>query len=182
MGQRGIGIVGARTLPESYREQVSEVVRYLIDRDYLIHTGGAVGADQFALEAVISQGAVARGALFTPWQSVAGFPRAVQRSVDYFVSHRGRVRWGSVPQGSSRGVVIAGLLHRNERLVSSSYGVVAFLHGESRGTTRTVREACRRGLRVVVFLCSDDAVLPEVEGSWAELSCGCFSGAYIYKR
>ena len=179
---RGVGIVGARALPDSYREQIREVVSYLLEHSYLVHTGGAMGADQFALDALIELGAISRGVLFTPWTGLEGFPRAVQRQVQYYTSHRGRVSWGSVPHRASRGTVIAGLLHRNERLVRASYGVVAFLHGESKGTSRTVREACRRGLRVVVFLCGD-AVLPEVSGSWVQLSCDFpWSGVYLFRR
>ena len=52
--RRGVGIVGARALPAyaeatsarpavDYRRLVGDVVRYLVEREYLIHTGGAVG-------------------------------------------------------------------------------------------------------------------------------------------
>jgi hypothetical protein len=184
MSQRGIGIVGARALPDSFREQVSAVVRYLVERDYQIHTGGAMGADQFALEAVISSGAYDRAVLFSAWSCVAGFPRSVQRHVDYYISHRGRVDWGFVQPGASRGIAISGLLARNIRLVSASYGIVAFLYGDSHGTTRTVLQAISRRLKVVVFVCGGEARLPEVSsGHWVELSCASpWGGGFLYRR
>jgi hypothetical protein len=179
----GIGIIGARALPDSFREQVSAVVRYLLERDYQIHTGGAMGADQFALEAVISSGAYDRAVLFSAWSCVAGFPRSVQRHVDYFISHQGRVDWGFVQPGASRAIAISGLLARNTRLVSASSGVVAFLYGESHGTTRTVLQAIRSGLRVVVFLGGGGAVLPALRsGRWVQLRCGIWEGGFMYRR
>ena len=183
ISQRGIGIVGARALPDSFREQVSAVVRYLVERDYQIHTGGAVGADQFALETVISQRAFDRCVIYSAWTSLSGFPRGVQRFVDYFVSHQGRVDWGFVQPSSSRGIVVAGLLARNTRLVSASSGLIAFMYGQSSGTRRTVLEAVRRGLRVVVFLCGGGAVLPELSsGRWLQLRCGLWEGAFMFNH
>ncbi|MDR2406986.1 MAG: DNA-protecting protein DprA, partial [Bacteroidales bacterium] len=74
----GIGIVGSRELPESFRGQISDVVRYLLERGYHIHSGGAVGADLFVLQSVIDCGAYSRAAIFSAWSSVVGFPRIVQ--------------------------------------------------------------------------------------------------------
>ena len=122
-----VGIVGARALPPEYKEKVSSVAKYLLGKGYQIHLGGAYGADQYALEAIISAGAVSKGVLFSAWSSVAGFPREVQKYVDYFVSHQGKVLWGLVPPHSSRSVAIAGLLSRNQRLVNASSGLVAFI-------------------------------------------------------
>ncbi len=180
---RGVGVVGARALPDSFRAQVAGVVRYLVERGYQIHTGGAVGADQFSLETVISLGAYDRAVLFSAWAGLAGFPRSVQRHVDYFVGHQGRVDWGFVQPGSSRGIAVAGLLARNQRLVSASSGLVAFLYGDSRGTLRTVSQAIERRLRVVVFLCGGGAVLPVYRrGRWVQLRCSdCWAGAYIFR-
>jgi predicted Rossmann fold nucleotide-binding protein DprA/Smf involved in DNA uptake len=63
--ERGIGIVGSRELPESFRPQVSAVARYLLARGYHLHTGGAVGADLFALQSVISASAYSRAVIFS---------------------------------------------------------------------------------------------------------------------
>lgn len=184
ISQRGIGIVGARALPSQFSGQVSQVVRYLLERGYRIHSGGAIGADQFALQAVISQGACSRAAIFSAWQSVAGFPRQVQPAIEHFLSHDGQVVWGDVGLHALRSHVTVGLLARNTRLVKASYGIVAFMYGDSAGTRRTVLEAIRQGLRVVVFLCGGGAVLPAVrDGRWVALHCPgqCWAGAFIFR-
>lgn len=184
ISQRGIGIVGARALPDVFSEQVSSVVRYLLKRDYQIHTGGAMGADFFALQAVIAAGSIERGMIFSAWSSVIGFPISVRPVVEHFIAHRGRVSWGIVPAHSSRSLAIAGLLSRNQRLVRSSVGLVAFLYGESSGTIRTIRYSISRGIRVVVFLCGGGAVLPEISsGRWIPLRCSeqCWGGGYIFR-
>ena len=178
----GIGVVGARELPVDFREKVSGVARYLLDRGYHIHSGGAVGTDMYALQSVISAGAYSRASIFSAWASVSGFPREVQPFIEQFIRHEGHISWGMVQPRSHRGVVVAGLLARNLRLVRSSVGLVAFLYGESRGTTGTVIQAIQRGLRVVVFPCGGGAALPRIEsGVWKELRCGgIWSGAFRF--
>lgn len=181
---RCVGIIGARALPDSFREQVSAVVSYLVERGYQIHSGGALGADLFALRAVIEQSACSRSVIFSPWASASGFPRVVQPYIEQFLSHSGRVEWGMTRPHSSRSLAVAGLLARNQRLVSASSGIVAFLYGESRGTTQTILQAIARGLRVVVFLCGGGAVLPRLGcGRWVELRCSgtCWAGAYLFR-
>jgi len=183
--RRGIGIVGARALPDSFREQVSDVVSYLLERAYQIHSGGALGADLFCLQALVEQRAFSRGVIFSPWVSVPGFPRAVQPYIEQFVAHSGRIDWGFVRPHSSRSLIVAGLLARNQRLVSASAGIVAFLYGESSGTTQTILRAIDRGLRVVVFLCGGGAVLPPLRrGRWIQLRCSvdCWQGAYLHRE
>lgn len=184
MGERGIGIVGARALPDSFRGQVSDIVRYLLERDYHIHTGGALGADMYVLQALIEQRAIDRGLILSAWASADGFPREVQRYVEHYISHSGRVSWGIVPARSSRALAVAGLLARNQRLVRSSVGIVAFLYGDSTGTIRTIREAIRLDRRVVVFVCGGDARVPELSsGRWVELRCSSpWGGAFLYRR
>jgi len=171
-------------LPSQFSEQVSQVVSYLLERGYRIHSGGALGADQFALQSVISQGACSQAAIFSAWSSASGFPQRVQPSIQHLLSHGGSVVWGVVAPRSSRQAVTVGLISRNIRLVRSSLGVVAFLYGESRGTSRTIRAAISSGRRVVVFLCGGGASLPEVpSGRWVELHCSgqCWSGAFLYR-
>jgi len=50
-------VVGARVLPEAWASQVAEVVRFFLERGWGVGSGGARGADQFALEAVVAGGA-----------------------------------------------------------------------------------------------------------------------------
>lgn len=185
VSQRGIGIVGARALPDSFREQIAGVIAYLIQYDYHIHSGGALGADLFALQALIQQRAYSRGFLFSAWSSVQGFPREVQALVEDYIRHDGQVSWGLIQPRAPRGLAIAGLLSRNQRLVRASIGLVAFLYGESRGTIGTVLYAIQRGIRVVVFVCGDGAQLPRVSsgvGVWRQLRCKeqCWAGAYLF--
>jgi predicted Rossmann fold nucleotide-binding protein DprA/Smf involved in DNA uptake len=180
---RGIGIVGARALSDSYRAQVTDVVRYLLDKGYHIHTGGAAGADLFVLQSVLDCGAYSRAVIFSAWSGVSGFPRIVQPYIQQYIHHGGQVSWGVVQPHSSRRMVIDGLLLRNSRLVCASVGIVAFLYGGSRGTCGTVRQAIRRGIKVVAFDCGGGSVPPVISGSnWCRLKCsGCFCGAYLWR-
>ncbi len=68
------GVIGSRSLPASFAPLVSRVVSLLLSRGYSIASGGAVGADSFALEAVIQQGAASRGIIHSAWASASGFP------------------------------------------------------------------------------------------------------------
>lgn len=89
-----IGVIGSRELPESFRAQVSGIVQDLIARGYYIHTGGALGADAFALEAVISADSCSQAVVFSPWVSVSGFPVAVQPAIRQLIAYGGQVDWG----------------------------------------------------------------------------------------
>lgn len=162
-----VGVVGSRSLPASFAPLVSRVVASYLARGFTVASGGAVGADQFALSALVEQGASPRGVVFSAWQSAGGFPAPVRPLVARFVASGGRVVLGSGLLGGSRGSVVSALLARNRRLVSSSSVLVAFLHGPSRGTLYTVRQALGLGVPVVVFLCGGGACLPP------DLSSGC---------
>ena len=50
---KSVGIVGARALPQEYKNNIQEVVKYLVNKNYVIHSGGALGADLFVLESLI---------------------------------------------------------------------------------------------------------------------------------
>jgi predicted Rossmann fold nucleotide-binding protein DprA/Smf involved in DNA uptake len=154
------GVVGSRSLPASFAPLVSHVVSLLLSRGYSIASGGALGADSFALEAVIQQGASARGIIYSAWASASGFPSSVQPQVSRFLASGGQVVWGSCPVGASRQEAVSALLGRNRRLVSASSVIVAFLHGSSRGSLYTVRQAVEQGVPVIVFLCGGGASLP----------------------
>ena len=53
---RFVAVVGARALPKSWASQVGAVVGHFLERGWGIGSGGARGADQFALEAVLAAG------------------------------------------------------------------------------------------------------------------------------
>lgn len=162
------GFVGSRSLPASFSPFVASLVFAFRARGFLVASGGAVGADQFALSALVEQGVSASGVVFSAWSSASGFPAPVRPSVGRFLAGGGQVVWGSASPGAPRQQAVSALLGRNQRLVSACSCLVAFLHGSSRGTLFTVRQAVRRGIPVYVFLCGGGALLP------AELASHCF--------
>ena len=162
------GFVGSRSLPASFSPLVSSLVSAFRARGFLVASGGAVGADQFALSALVEQGGSASGIVFSAWVSSSGFPASVRPLFSRFLASGGQVVWGSGSVGASRSSVVSALLSRNERLVAACSVLVAFLHGSSRGTLFTVRQAVRRGIPVYVFLCGGGASLP------ADLAAHCF--------
>src|SRR5262245_58752136 len=143
VGHRFVAVVGARALPEAWGAQVAAVVRFFIDHTWGISTGGARGADQYALETVVATGrpACARSVVLLP--GTLGAARTA--ALTAFQALGGRVVAGS---GAGR----AALLGRSGRLARESAGVVAFLWGPSRGSVYTVREAIRAGKPAAVVL------------------------------
>ena len=162
------GFVGSRSLPASFSPLVASLVSAFRARGFQVASGGAVGADQCALSALIEQGASASGVVFSAWSSAGGFPASVQPFIGRFLAAGGQVVWGSASPGAPRQQAVSALLGRNQQLVSACSCLVAFLHGSSRGTLFTVRQAVRRGISVYVFLCGGGASLP------ADLASHCF--------
>ena len=163
-----VGVIGSRSLPESFAPQVAAVVSRFLSLDYRVASGGAVGADSYALSALLQEGAADQGVIFSAWQSASGFPASVRPQVARFLASGGQVVWGSASPGSPRQVAVSALLGRNQRLVSACFILVAFLHGSSRGSLYTVRQAVSRGIPVIIFLCGD-ARLP------GDLAPHCFA-------
>jgi hypothetical protein len=129
-----------------------------------IGSGGARGADQFALEAVVAAGSEAcrRSVVFLPGAQSA----ASGGALGAFVAYGGRVVPGS---GAGR----AALLGRSRRLAQASAGAVAFLWGPSRGSVFTAREAVRCGKPAAVVLAGGEAALPSFAGGrWARIFDG----------
>jgi hypothetical protein len=162
-GQGFVAVVGARVLPEAFAPQVSAVVGFLFSRGWGIGSGGARGADAYALDAVVAAGsaACARSVVFLP-----GAVSAQDAALQAFVSHGGRVVPGA---GGGR----LALLARSRRLAREAAGVVAFLWGPSRGSVFTVREAVRSSKPAAVVLAGGGAVLPVFSGGrWAPCRLG----------
>jgi len=86
-----VGIVGSRSLPASFSPFVSSLVSALVSRGFRVASGGAVGADQFALSALVEQGLSASGVVYSAWSSASGFPVPVRPLVS--VSLLPAVRW-----------------------------------------------------------------------------------------
>jgi len=162
-GQGFVAVAGARVLPEAVAPQVSAVVGFLIGRGWGIGSGGARGADAFALGAVVAAGsaACARSVVFLPGAVPARDP-----VLQAFVADGGRVVPGV---GGGR----LALLARSRRLAREAAGVVAFLWGPSRGSGFTVREAVRAGKPAAIVLAGGGAVLPVFTGGrWVPCRLG----------
>ncbi len=163
VGHGFVAVVGARVLPEACASPVSAVVGFLLGRGWGIGSGGARGADAYALGAVVVAGhvACARSAVFLPGAILAQDP-----ALQAFVGRGGRVVPGA---GGGR----LALLARSRRLAREAAGVVAFLWGPSRGSVFTVREAIRAGKPAAVVLAGGGAVLPAFTGGrWAPCELG----------
>ena len=162
---RFVAVVGARQLPSALAVQVAEVVWFFLARGWGIGSGGARGADQYALESVVGAGPAAcrRSVLFLPGAHSA----APGGALHAFTGRGGRVVPGA---GAGR----AALLGRSRRLACASSGVVAFLWGPSRGSIFTVREAIRSGRPAAVVVAGGGAALPAFTGGqWVACSFGC---------
>jgi len=159
---RLVGVVGSRSLPLLFAPLVSSVVSLFLSRGFGVASGGAVGADSFALSAVLRSGSCSRGIVYSAWSSVFGFPSSARPDIERFIAAGGQVVWGSASIGSPRHVAVSSLLGRNRRLVAASSVIVAFLHGPSRGSLYTVRQAVSRGIPVIVFLCGGTSLPPDL--------------------
>lgn len=158
-----VAVVGARELPEAFASQVSVVVRFLLSRGWGIGSGGARGADLYALEAVVAAGAkaCARSVVFLP-----GAIPVRDQALRSFVAQGGRVVAGA---GGGRPALLA----RSQRLAQEAAGVVAFLRGPSRGSVFTAHEAVRAGKPAAVVLVGGGAVLPVFAGGrWVPCRLG----------
>ena len=67
-----ISIVGAIKLPENFRFHVREVVSYLLGKECYINSGGAIGADSYAIAALLRYGKAYRGVIYTEWSCFSG--------------------------------------------------------------------------------------------------------------
>ena len=155
-----VGVIGSRSLPVSASAIVGQVVSLFLSRGFAVASGGAMGADHFALSSLLSSGSSSCGVVYSAWSSVSGFPSSVRPDVERFIGSGGTVVWGSAPVGSPHPVAVSALLRRNRHLVSACSVIVAFLHGPSRGSLYTIRHAVSCGVPVIVFLCGGGACLP----------------------
>jgi len=148
-----VGIVGSRRLSENFRFHVREVVSYLLGKGCSINSGGAIGADSYAITAILRTGKSYRGVICSAWSYFSGFPYSARGEIGEFSGKGGRIDWGEVQPDATRQEVIAGLLGRNRRLAENSDALVAYLYGESRGTMYTIKEAIKKDIPIVVFAC-----------------------------
>ncbi|MFC1495811.1 DNA-processing protein DprA [Candidatus Margulisiibacteriota bacterium] len=157
-----VGFIGSRSLPVSFAPLVASMVSSFLASGHRIASGGAAGADQYALSALLQHRAADRGVIYSAWSSVSSFPASVRPSIQQFILSGDQVIWGQASAGSPRQSAVSALLGRNRRLVSSCSVIVAFLYGQSRGTCYTIRQAVQRGIQVIVFHCDSISLKKEV--------------------
>ena len=150
---KSIGIVGSRKLPDNFRFHVRKVVARLLAEDCYINSGGAIGADSFVVSALLRMGKSYRGVIYSAWSFFSGFPFSVRQDIGEFAKKGGRIDWGAVQPDATRQEVIAGLLGRNRKLVENSEALIAYLYGESRGSIYTIKEAAKKSIPVIIFIC-----------------------------
>jgi len=177
-GTRCIGVIGSRTLPAYLCGRVGEIAEDLLDRGFHIATGGAVGTDEFCLARLVHIGMADHATIHTPWKNYEGFPVRTRALARQFREFKGSILWGSVRPGQDYNVIRSALLERNVRLVNACHGIVAFLHGDSRGTLFVLSQAIKIHMPIVVV--PFDRELPEFPSvRWKPLLCGgCWEGGY----
>ena len=148
-----VGIVGSRKLPEEFRFHVREVVTHLLAKGCYINSGGAMGADSYVIAALLRTGKAYRGVIYSAWSYFFGFPYSARKDISEFAKKGGQIDWGTVLPDPARKEVVAGLLGRNRKLVGNSDALIACLYGESRGTIYTIKEAAKKGIPIIIFVC-----------------------------
>ena len=172
-----VAVVGSRELPAAWSGRVSSVVTQLLQRGCQIASGGALGADLFALQAVVRAGASSGASVFLPGQSLQQSPLACQQALAVFQQAGGTVVPGQAQPGANKDEFVAALFARSVALVQACKGVVAFVSGQARGTWFTCQQAARLGRSVVVFPVAGPSALKSLGcGSWQPVAS--WSGAW----
>lgn len=148
-----VGIVGSRKLSKNFRFHVREIISYLLGKGCYINSGGAIGADSYAIDTLLRAGKSCRGVIYSAWNYFFSFPYSVRQQISEFAKRGGRIDWGIVQPDATRQEVIAGLLRRNRKLIENSDALIAYLYGESRGTIYTIKEAAKKDIPIVIFVC-----------------------------
>lgn len=170
-------VVGSRSLPPIWAGKIKSVVSYLLSRGYGIGSGGAVGADLFALKALVHSHKCSSSVVHLP-SVISNTPPSVRPWLQCFAHFGGQVIEGDALASASRSAFISALFARSRALVEGAGGVVAFTCGPSHGSWFTCRHAASLGLKVVVFPVSGTSGLSIIgPGHWAHLS-GLWAGGF----
>lgn len=175
---KSVGIVGSRHLTYTLSDRVGRITEDLIHRRYHIATGGAMGADQFVVDRLLSRGLAKHGTIYAAWQNYPGFPVKIRKSIRQFNDQGGHILWGAASTNDASYAVKMSLLLRNKRLVDACYGLVAFIDGTSKGSIHTITHAAEKRLTMVVF--PHECPLPIIRYvKWVSLRCGgCWDGGF----
>ena len=181
---RSIAVVGSRLLPHAFKSKVEKIVDDLMQRGFHIASGGAMGTDDVVLSHLIERGQFHRGIIYSPWNTLKGFPVKVRPHIRTFHSQGGNIVWGDSNGAEHPNAVKAALLGRNARLVEGCSGVTAFLTEDSRGTFFTVKTAITKRKKLVLFPIDRNLPCFDVV-RWVPLKCGgIWDGAFkaVYLR
>jgi predicted Rossmann fold nucleotide-binding protein DprA/Smf involved in DNA uptake len=173
-----VAIVGSRSLPASWVPRVGEVIASLLGRGLFVGSGGAVGADLFALRYLVNRGRKAcTGSVVHLAGGLSSAPSPSVPLLKQFVRQGGKVVVGPAPERASRAEFVSALFSRSRALVAGSAGIVAFVSGRSAGSWFTVSCAAQLGLPVVVFPVQGQSSLRSLgAGRWVRLAS--WSGAF----
>lgn len=166
-----VAVVGSRSLPAAWADKVRQVVAALSLRGCQVASGGALGTDLYALQAVVGSHRCQGAQVFLPG-TVQQAPLACRQALQAFVSSGGTVVPGSAPAGASRDQFITALFARSVALAQAATGgAVAFVSGKASGTWFTVQAVARLGRSVVVYPIEGHTTLRSLGcGNWVALT------------
>lgn len=178
-------VVGSRSLPQSWAGHVAAVTTTLIENGWKIVSGGAVGADHMALQAVVEAGRAQDMRVYLPAR-LKDAPPKVRPLLQRLVEDGGRAIQGTLYSHPDHRVYIQALFNRTRQMIADSQAVVAYLApGSSNGTRFTICQAISRGIPVTVFT-TGRVELPELAawpGRWEKVpGSGFWSAAYRWVR
>lgn len=179
-----VAVVGSRSAPAAAGPWVAGVVGAVVSAGLPVWSGGAVGADQLALTALVAGGrAACAGSViwsaFGVWPAAAPrFPVPVRAQLARFVLQGGRVSFPPQLAGLPPRAALARravLMCQSAALVVSLVAVPAPPAGAVGGSWGSVLAAARAGVPVAVLPCGfPPAALPAslagVAGRWLPLA------------
>ena len=202
-----VGFCGSRNLPPRWRKLVADVVYAVARADRAIAVGCAQGADAMALRQCFTPTWALRAPMvqvfvaFGPngqgdgeWsatplvQNISRLPMAMARGdggmrvvVNWWAGGDSSVDWSTRLKARSDTMVSAVAASGEGR------GLIAFVTagpGQSPGTWRTIRQAYKRGLPVVVFSCGCTLrSFPSLgEGRWTTAGSGVWSRGWKWVK
>jgi hypothetical protein len=112
-----------------------------------------------------------------PFTGLNHFPKKVLPLAYKLNEKGGKFVWGSATPSQNYIQIRNALLSRNENLVNSSQGLVAFINAKSRGSIFTIKKAINKKISVVVF--PIETCLPKLASvNWLSSNKKYFEGAF----
>lgn len=147
-----VAVVGSRELPQVSYPVVYSVVKQAVEHGHEVVSGGAIGADFYALRALLELGGLAcsLSRIFLPGTRQMLMP-LYRDTMSLYEQLGGTIVSGSARPGMEFKDSTRAIFRRSVMLVKASNTVVGFIHGESTGTWFALEAAKRLGKGVVVF-------------------------------